>query len=490
VKTVTKYYKGNLLCQFQTVNTSKVGKSTVFTSQSEIALEPRYRYEGVEEITEAEYLQQTAPGATPFIKQVNKADVEFNFLKPVDPAFPSLVKRVDEIIMVLNKGTGQYDDKEPYVVTRPVNDYIKAEADTPKDIYYNADKVASADQAFQFNSSQYYNANIVASADQSLQFYSSQQTGYYSPFDAVYGKASHGKIKGQAYCKEVQLLDDQQKPLNMTQLNQVAAVQSAQNFATSPIGQLVNLTGYTPPQPLPPNGITLPPPNVGQPQRSGCLSFGMGGSQRNSGCLFPLLLLLLAGFLWWLLGMKGCGNSATPAPIIIHDTIRVEVQKIDTLTIVKTDTVSYVDSTTKLNYETVNLPNVQFITNSDVLLPSSASDLQKLAEYLIKNDSLNATILGHTDNVGKSEDNMKLSQRRAESVKRFLGSLGVDPKRLEAVGKGDTEPKADNNLEEGRLMNRRVEVQLTNTEFVTTKRTKVELVPEEGKNKEKKKNHP
>jgi OOP family OmpA-OmpF porin len=92
--------------------------------------------------------------------------------------------------------------------------------------------------------------------------------------------------------------------------------------------------------------------------------------------------------------------------------------------------------------------------------------------------------------VGKSEDNTKLSQRRAESVKRFLGSLGVDPKRLEAVGKGDTQPKADNNLEEGRLMNRRVEVQLTNTEFVTTTRTKVELVPEEGKNKEKKKNHP
>jgi predicted nucleotidyltransferase len=85
---------------------------------------------------------------------------------------------------------------------------------------------------------------------------------------------------------------------------------------------------------------------------------------------------------------------------------------------------------------------------------------------------------------------LKLSQRRAESVKRFLGSLGVDPKRLNAVGKGDTEPKADNNLEEGRLINRRVEVQLTNTEFVTTKRTKLELTPEDANNKEKKKNQP
>lgn len=488
MKTVYKYYKGTLLCQFQTVNTQKVGKSTVFASQSQIALEPRYRYEDVEEITEAEFQQKTAPGAIPYIRQVNKADVEFTFLHPADPASPSAVKRVYEIIMVLNKGNAQFDDKEPYVDTRPIQDYIKPEDDNPKDIYYNADKVASADQTFHFDN------------QPPIRFVGLQtvQRGYYSPFDAVYGKASHGKIKGLAYCREVQLLDDQQKPLNISQLNQVAAVQSAQVFAGSPVGQIVQMTGLLPNPPAPPPGLTLPPPDPNLQQRSGCLgggmpgclSFGMGG-QGKSGCLFPLLLLLLAGLLWWLLGMRGCGNNSNaPAPIIIHDTIRVEVQKVDTLMIVKTDTVSYIDSTTKLNYETVNLPNVQFITNSDVLLPSSATDLQQLAEYLIKNDSLNATILGHTDNVGKPDENMKLSQRRAESVKRFLGSLGVDPKRLNAVGKGDTDPKADNNLEEGRLMNRRVEVQLTNTEFVTTKRTKLELVPEDTGKKEKKKNQP
>jgi outer membrane protein OmpA-like peptidoglycan-associated protein len=488
VKTVYKYYKGKLLCQFQTVNTQKVGKSTVFASQSQIALEPRYRYEDVEEITEAEFQQQTAPGAIPYIRQVNKADVEFTFLHPADPALPSAVKRVYEIIMVLDKGNTQFDDKEPYVDTRPIQDYIKPEEDNTKDIYYNADKVASADQTFHFDNQ----PTKILSGIQTV------QRGYYSPFEAVYGKASHGIIKGTAYCREVQLLDDQQKPLNISQLNQVAAVQSAQVFAGSPVGQIVQMTGLLPNPPAPPPGLTLPPPDPNQQQRSGCLgggmpgclSFGMGG-QGKSGCLFPLILLLLAGLLWWLLGMRGCGNNSNaPAPIIIHDTIRVEVQKVDTLMIVKTDTVSYIDSTTKLNYETVNLPNVQFITNSDVLLPSSATDLQQLAEYLIKNDSLNATILGHTDNVGKPDENMKLSQRRAESVKRFLGSLGVDPKRLNAVGKGDTDPKADNNLEEGRLMNRRVEVQLTNTEFVTTKRTKLELVPEDTGKKEKKKNQP
>jgi outer membrane protein OmpA-like peptidoglycan-associated protein len=458
VKTQNKYYKGNLLCQFQTVNTQKVGNSTVYTSQSQITLEPRFRYEDVEEITEEEYVNLTAQGALPFIKQAKPGDVEFSFLHETDVEHSSMIKRIDELVLVLNKAGGSRGDISSNGLTTPVNNYITPQ---PND---------------------------------------QQQALYYSPFDAVYGKASHGKLKGLAFCKEVQLLDEKEKPLNISQLNDVAAEQAIKQFSTSPVGQLAQLTGV----PIVPNAVIQKSgcfgrknnngviiPGISAPQTNrGCFGFGMPGIQQNAGCLFPFLLLLLAGLLWWLLGMRGCRDNNNVAPIIIHDTIRVEVQKIDTLMIVKTDTVSYIDSTTKLNYETVNLPNVQFITSSDVLLPSSAIDLQKLAEYLIKNDSLNATIYGHTDNVGKSEENLKLSQRRAESVKRFLGSLGVDSKRLNAVGKGDTEPKADNNLEEGRLINRRVEVQLTNTEFVTTKRTKLELTPEDANNKEKKKNQP
>ena len=115
----------------------------------------------------------------------------------------------------------------------------------------------------------------------------------------------------------------------------------------------------------------------------------------------------------------------------------------------------------------------RFYTNSDLLLPSSVKELQQLAEYLIKNNESLATIIGHTDNKGDSKLNQELSQKRAESVKRFLENLGIEAKRLKASGLGDTKPKGDNATEEGRLMNRRVEVQITNTRKVTQKRTEL-----------------
>jgi len=371
-----------------------------------------------------------------------------------------MLKQIQEIVLILEK-----PDDAIYAKARPLDHFIKTETDPQRDIYYDIEGKLR-EKEFKHLGSEIGNK-------------------FYSPFDAYTGKATHGRIKGLAYCKEVDVIIEESSP--------------EKTVISKPIvpGEIVQV-----PDPV---GLKLPPGKGGPLlplDQGGCFGsknsvagFNLGGAapgqaggcfgtQNSSpgcfngfgmnrmGCLLPLLLLLLAGLLWWLLGMKGCQNNTQPEPIIIHDTVMVEVQKIDTLTIVRTDTVSYVDSTVKLNYETVNLPNVQFITNSDVLLPSSASDLQKLAEYLIKNDSLTATIYGHTDNVGKPEENLLLSQRRAESVKNFLASLGVDSQRLTAVGKGDKEPKADNNLKEGRLMNRRVEVQLTNTEFVSTTRTK------------------
>ncbi len=219
---------------------------------------------------------------------------------------------------------------------------------------------------------------------------------------------------------------------------------------------------------------------------SGCFKPQISNSRRWGCGLFSLIpLLILLWFLWCLLFGK-CGecnkqntsNSNLKAP----DTVYVEVfrELKDTLKIIQMDTVNFVDSTVNNRFDMVSLPNVQFFTDSDVLLPSSAKELQQLAEYLNNNDSLTAVVVGHTDNTGDPKQNLELSQKRAESVQKFLESLGVKKGRIQAKGLGDKLPKASNNTNEGRLMNRRVEVQLLKNEFVVTKRSEV---PKEKGNK-------
>lgn len=204
---------------------------------------------------------------------------------------------------------------------------------------------------------------------------------------------------------------------------------------------------------------------------TGCFSNSVP-FQSKLGCGLGSLLSLIA--LLWLLWnlLFGSNTGCNQAQQIVTqktDTVYVEVfrELKDTIKIVK----NIVDSTTTNNYEMVSLPNVQFFTDSDKLLPSSSKELQVLAEYLIKNDSLQATIFGHTDNRGDSKSNMDLSQRRAEAVKEFLENIGVKESNLVAIGKGDTELKADNATKEGRLMNRRVEVKLQQTQTSTNNRT-------------------
>ena len=70
-------------------------------------------------------------------------------------------------------------------------------------------------------------------------------------------------------------------------------------------------------------------------------------------------------------------------------------------------------------------------------------------------------ITGYTDNTGAPDYNTKLSQQRAEAVRAYLISIGVDPNKIVATGAGDTKPIADNSTKEGRAKNRRVEIEVT-----------------------------
>ena len=216
-----------------------------------------------------------------------------------------------------------------------------------------------------------------------------------------------------------------------------------------------------------PSLINGPASGAGQacwPSSSGCMGCSSSLWQLGCGLLSLLLALLLALWFIWCVLLGNCAdqqneNSTTTPP----DTVYVEVVKEikDTLKIIQRDTIAFIDSTKEESYLMVALPNVQFYTDQAVLLPSSSMELATVAEYMNQHPEATAAVFGHTDSVGNDQHNMDLSQRRAEAVRTFLMSLGVDGGRITAKGYGETRPKASNSTPEGRLMNRRVEMKLS-----------------------------
>ena len=181
-------------------------------------------------------------------------------------------------------------------------------------------------------------------------------------------------------------------------------------------------------------------------------------------------LLGLLGLLLYLLSLlQTCGRQSSDQVVYIHDTVVVEVikERVDTLEVVRIDTAKFLKTNKVQTTDMVPLPNVQFETDKDILVPGSLPDIQQLAEFLNKNKHVKARILGHTDNVGDSLHNEDLSKRRAFAVKKLLVQLGVESSRVDYEGFGPRKPKTSNATPEGRLMNRRVEVQLTNTVLET-----------------------
>ena len=101
---------------------------------------------------------------------------------------------------------------------------------------------------------------------------------------------------------------------------------------------------------------------------------------------------------------------------------------------------------------------ILFDFDSYALKSSTRENLEELAPTLIKYDDTNVLVLGHTDSTGSDAYNETLSERRANAVDNFLVSRGVAMSRLSSEGYGETDPVATNETEEGRQLNRRVEV--------------------------------
>ncbi|MFT5777190.1 MAG: outer membrane protein OmpA-like peptidoglycan-associated protein [Crocinitomicaceae bacterium] len=102
--------------------------------------------------------------------------------------------------------------------------------------------------------------------------------------------------------------------------------------------------------------------------------------------------------------------------------------------------------------------NLEFETSRDVIKDVSLPSLGELADVLVKKPEWRLQISGHTDNVGAAQGNLVLSKKRAESVKRFMVSKGIDADRLSVLYFGETDPVEDNSTPEGRQRNRRVEM--------------------------------
>jgi outer membrane protein OmpA-like peptidoglycan-associated protein len=96
--------------------------------------------------------------------------------------------------------------------------------------------------------------------------------------------------------------------------------------------------------------------------------------------------------------------------------------------------------------------------DSDRIRAEAASNLRNLAASLGKFPNTDLLIVGHTDGTGTPEYNQGLSQRRATSASDYLITQGVSAGRLRTSGRGELEPIAENETENGRLLNRRVEV--------------------------------
>lgn len=112
----------------------------------------------------------------------------------------------------------------------------------------------------------------------------------------------------------------------------------------------------------------------------------------------------------------------------------------------------------------VILEGLSFATGSGALNGTDSRVITDLAAWLRANPNLTIALVGHTDSSGALEGNITLSQQRAEAVRKvLLESYGIAPDRIEAQGVGYLAPIASNLTEEGRRMNRRVEVMVTST---------------------------
>lgn len=113
---------------------------------------------------------------------------------------------------------------------------------------------------------------------------------------------------------------------------------------------------------------------------------------------------------------------------------------------------------------TIEGQSPNFAVSLEDLSPGAEDTLDRVAVAMRRYPLPHADIIGHTDAIGSEADNLALSEARAQVVLDFLVSRQIDPARLEATGRGESEPIADNDDEAGRAENRRVDFVVTSSQ--------------------------
>jgi outer membrane protein OmpA-like peptidoglycan-associated protein len=100
---------------------------------------------------------------------------------------------------------------------------------------------------------------------------------------------------------------------------------------------------------------------------------------------------------------------------------------------------------------------ITFDVGKSTIKPESMGEINRIVKLMQDNPDLKFSVEGHTDNTGKADANQVLSEARSEAVVDKLIEMGIVKDRLQSAGKGQSMPLADNDTDEGRAKNRRVE---------------------------------
>lgn len=171
--------------------------------------------------------------------------------------------------------------------------------------------------------------------------------------------------------------------------------------------------------------------------------------------LLPLLLLLALAL--WLFN-RHSDNTTTTAAAPVADQTKPD-RGAGTQAAVGTWTAATIaDSIRNSGRVGFGDNDVHFATGSSTLAGDSQAVLDQTAQALQSNPDWKMRVVGHTDSVGSSSANEQLAQQRAGSVMGYLTAHGVNQNRLSVDAKGDSQPVAGNNSDQGRAENRRVEL--------------------------------